>query len=121
MQKLFWALLLLSSIACEKKSNSTGAVKATPAPAEKAPTPSTEDTLLIGEVGSLTGPEAAFGISTRNGIDMAIEEANAAGGVNGKRLQVRVYDDRSMPEEAASAVTRLITQDKVKLILGEVA
>jgi branched-chain amino acid transport system substrate-binding protein len=52
---------------------------------------------------------------------MAIEEANAAGGVKGKKLAVRVYDDQSKPEEAASAVTRLITQDHVAAILGEVA
>ena len=81
----------------------------------------TGDTILIGEVGSLTGSEATFGISTRNGIELAINEVNAAGGVKGKKLEVRVYDDQSKPEEAANAVTRLINQDKVLLILGEVA
>jgi branched-chain amino acid transport system substrate-binding protein len=80
-----------------------------------------DDVILLGEVGSLTGSEAAFGISTRDGIAMAIDEANEAGGVKGKKLAVRVYDDQSKPEEAASAVTRLITQDKVLVILGEVA
>lgn len=85
-----------------------------------APKPA-DDVILLGEVGSLTGPEAAFGISTRDGIAMAIDEANEAGGVKGKKLAVRVYDDQSKPEEAASAATRLITQDKVLVILGEVA
>ena len=69
----------------------------------------------------MTGAEAAFGISTQRGIELALNEANASGGVKGKKLEVRVYDDQSKPEEAASAVTRLINQDKVKLILGEVA
>ena len=41
--------------------------------------------------------------------------------MKGKKLAVRVYDDQGKPEEAANAVTRLITQDKVLLILGEVA
>ena len=41
--------------------------------------------------------------------------------MKGKKLAVRVYDDQSKPEEAGNAATRLITQDKVKLILGEVA
>ena len=41
--------------------------------------------------------------------------------MKGKKLAVRVYDDQGKPEEAANAVTRLITQDKVVLILGEVA
>ncbi len=79
------------------------------------------DVVLIGEVGSLTGAEASFGISTRNGIELAVNQANAAGGVKGKKIAVRVYDDQSKPEEAANAATRLISQDRVKLILGEVA
>ncbi|MBX7115587.1 MAG: ABC transporter substrate-binding protein [Myxococcaceae bacterium] len=112
------AVLSLAFWGCEKK--------AAPAPAptkapEVAAAPAESDTILIGEVGSLTGSEAAFGISTKNGIALAVEEANAAGGVKGKKLEVRVYDDQSKPEEAANATTRLITQDKVKVVLGEVA
>lgn len=109
---------------CEKKTPSqTGTPEvhgAKPVEGVKAPEPK-KDVILIGEVGSLTGSEAAFGISTRQGIELAIEEANAQGGVKGKKVEVRVYDDQSKPEEAASAVTRLISQDQVKLILGEVA
>jgi branched-chain amino acid transport system substrate-binding protein len=93
-----------------------------PAPSAGAGGPAGNgDTVLIGEVGSLTGPEASFGISTRNGIDLAVSQANAQGGVKGKKIVVRVYDDQSKPEEAANAATRLISQDRVKLILGEVA
>jgi branched-chain amino acid transport system substrate-binding protein len=99
---------------CEKKS-------AAPAAATAAPAPQSGDTILIGEVFSLTGGEASFGISSRNGIEMAIKAANAAGGVKGKKLETRVYDDQSKPEEAANATTRLVNQDHVTLILGEVA
>jgi branched-chain amino acid transport system substrate-binding protein len=107
--------------ACEKKQTTE-----TPKPVEAKPAaveakPADSDVILLGEVGSLTGSEAAFGISTRNGIELAIDEANASGGVKGKKLAVRVYDDQSKPEEAASAATRLVTQDKVVAILGEVA
>ena len=112
------AVLSLAFLGCEKK------VAPAPAPTkapEVAAAPAESDTILIGEVGSLTGSEAAFGISTKNGIALAVEEANAAGGVKGKKLEVRVYDDQSKPEEAANATTRLITQDKVKVVLGEVA
>lgn len=77
--------------------------------------------ILIGEVGSLTGPEAEFGISTRNGIELAINEANGRGGVNGRRLALIVYDDQSKPEGAARATTRLVSRDHVSLILGEAA
>jgi branched-chain amino acid transport system substrate-binding protein len=83
------------------------------------------DVILLGEVGSLTGSEATFGKSTQAGIQMAIDEVNAAGGItlNGKAMKVavRVYDDQGKPEEAANAVSRLINQDKVVAILGEVA
>jgi branched-chain amino acid transport system substrate-binding protein len=118
------ALLFLAVAGCEKKP--TGEQPAAPSGTEAKPgaataKPQGDDVILIGEVGSLTGAEAAFGISTRNGVDIAVEEANEAGGVKGKKIAVRVYDDQSKPEEAASAATRLVTQDKVKLLLGEVA
>ncbi len=118
------AAFALFSAACEKKSQ--------PQPSGEAPggqaaqpgtagSPPSSDSLLLGVVTSLTGAQATFGVSTRNGVEMAIKEANEAGGVKGKKLSVRVFDDQSKPEEAAQAVTRLITQDKVVLILGEVA
>lgn len=81
----------------------------------------TSDVIKIGEVGTMTGSEATFGVSTHQGISLAIEQINAAGGVKGKKLQLVSLDDQGKPEEAATAVTRLITQDKVIAILGEVA
>src|SRR5277367_6332355 len=75
--------------------------------------------ILIGEYGSLTGSQATFGISTENGIQLALEEANAAGGVNGKTLKVIVFDDEGKPSEATLGVTKLITQDQVQVVLGE--
>lgn len=125
----FIAAAAVTLIGCEKKpAPATGGEQTgtTPQGATQdgtaaAPTPTTGDVILIGEVGSLTGAEATFGISTRNGIDLALKQENAEGGVKGKQVQVRVYDDQSKPEEAANAATRLITQDNVKLILGEVA
>jgi branched-chain amino acid transport system substrate-binding protein len=77
--------------------------------------------ILIGEFGSLTGTTATFGISSKNGIDMAIAEANAAGGVLGKQVRVKIEDDQGRPEEAQTVVTKLITSDQVVAVLGEVA
>ncbi len=77
--------------------------------------------ILIGEVVSLTGSEATFGISTRNAIEMAIKEVNQEGGIQGNPVRAIVLDDQSKPEEAATAITRLITQDKVIAVLGEIA
>ncbi|KPJ61040.1 MAG: hypothetical protein AMJ46_03465 [Latescibacteria bacterium DG_63] len=77
--------------------------------------------IRVGEFGSLTGTTATFGISTKNAIDLAIEEANAAGGIEGKLIKVIVEDDQSKPEEAATAVRKLIEQDRVVAVLGEVS
>jgi branched-chain amino acid transport system substrate-binding protein len=119
---LLTALTVLVA-ACEKKAQPAPSSEpaTTPAAASASGAPGTSDTLLLGQVGSLTGSEATFGISARNGIAMAVEEANAAGGVKGKKLAVRVYDSQGRPEEAAQAATRLITQDKVLVLLGEAA
>ncbi len=79
------------------------------------------DEIVIGHFGSITGSEATFGISTDRGIQLAIEEVNAAGGVNGKKVRLITYDDKGDPREAGSAVTRLVTRDQVTAVLGEVA
>jgi len=116
------AALALAVVACEKKTQPPPAPSVPTPPAEaKASPPAESDTILIGEVGSLTGSEATFGISARNGIELALNESNAAGGVKGKKVAVRVYDSQGKPEEAAQAVTRLIAQDKVAVIIGEAA
>src|SRR5688572_23504069 len=79
------------------------------------------DEIVIGEFGSLTGTTATFGQSTHNAVMLATEQLNAAGGVLGKKVKILVEDDQSKPEEAATAVTKLINQDRVVALLGEVA
>lgn len=90
------------------------------APGSQAPAPTT-DTILIGEYGSLTGSEATFGQSTHNGIMLAVDEFNAVGGLKGRKVAVKTYDDQGKSQEAGTVVTRLITEDKVVAVLGEVA
>ncbi len=129
------ATLALVLTGCEKKAQPAstdtdtskqaaqgqgGTAPATPPAANPTP-PAAADTILLGVATALTGGQATFGISTRNGVELAIKEANAAGGVKGKKLATRVYDTQGRPEEAAQAVTRLINQDKVVMILGDVA
>jgi branched-chain amino acid transport system substrate-binding protein len=82
---------------------------------------SNSNEILVGEFGSMTGSTATFGQSTHSGVMMAVEELNAAGGVLGKKVKILLEDDQSKPEEAATAVTKLVTQDKVVAVLGEVA
>jgi branched-chain amino acid transport system substrate-binding protein len=86
-----------------------------------AATNSTGD-VVIGMYGSLTGDGASFGQSSKEGTELAVEEVNNAGGVlGGRKFKLLVEDDQSKPEEASNAVTKLITQDKVIAVLGEVA
>lgn len=80
-----------------------------------------ENVILIGEYGSLTGSTATFGISTKNAIELYIDNVNASGGIGGTKLRVIVEDDQSKPEEAATAVNKLVDQDAVVAVLGEVA
>src|SRR5438309_6547681 len=75
----------------------------------------------IGEYGSMTGSQATFGISTDNGVKLAVKERNAAGGINGRQIHLIAYDDQGKQQEAVTAVTRLIQQDHVVAVLGEVA
>src|SRR5688500_11730158 len=79
------------------------------------------DKVRVGVFMSLTGSTANFGISSVNGIKMAADEVNAAGGINGKQIELLVQDDRSDAQEAATIVTKFVTQDQVHAVLGEVA
>jgi branched-chain amino acid transport system substrate-binding protein len=73
----------------------------------------------VGVYGALTGSEAAFGTSTVNGVRMAADEINAAGGINGRKIKLFIEDDQGRAEEAASVVTKLITSDNVLGLIGE--
>ncbi len=76
------------------------------------------DEIKIGVNYELSGQVASYGQSSVNGIMLAIEEINAAGGVNGKKLVPVQVDNKSDAAEAATLATRLITKDKVVAILG---
>ncbi|HEY0658827.1 MAG TPA: ABC transporter substrate-binding protein, partial [Pyrinomonadaceae bacterium] len=81
----------------------------------------TGNTIKVGVYGDLSGQTASFGQSTKNGIQLAVDEINAAGGVNGKQIQLIIEDDQGQPQQATTVVQKLINQDKVQAILGEVA
>ncbi len=98
---------LLAGFACERRGgvggdNDTGPIK-------------------VGYYGDLSGRTSNFGQSTKNGVMMAADEINRAGGINGRQIQILSEDDEGRPEKAATVVTKLIDQDKVIALLGEVA
>ncbi len=80
-----------------------------------------QDEIAVGEFASLTGGSASFGQSSHKGTALAIDEINAAGGVLGRKLRLITEDDQSAAGQPATIVRKLISQDKVVAILGEVA
>jgi branched-chain amino acid transport system substrate-binding protein len=76
------------------------------------------NTIKIGVITSLTGSNAAFGQAHKAGYTIALDELNAAGGINGKKIELDYYDDQSKPDQAVQGVSKLVDQDHVPLILG---
>lgn len=111
MRKIIFGLALACLVCgCTKKQASN-----------VSPGSSAGNEIVIGEYGSMTGGEATFGISTHKGIQLVVDETNAAGGIKGKKIRLISYDDQGKSDDAAAVVKRLITEDKVVAILGEVA
>ena len=81
---------------------------------------SAADPIKIGEFACLTGKDATFGQSQHKGIQLALEELNAAGGVLGRPIELITDDNQSKPGESATIAKKLISRDKVIAVLGEV-
>lgn len=79
-----------------------------------------EDTIKIGGIGCLTGPNAMYGIGVRNGIDLYVDEINAQGGIDGKLVEMIWEDDEGDPAKATNAYNKLVQNDGVVAILGAV-
>ncbi|MBP3772554.1 MAG: ABC transporter substrate-binding protein [Treponema sp.] len=75
-------------------------------------------TIKIGSVGPLSGQYAVYGGDCKNGIELAVNEINAAGGINGKQIELIAEDDEGAAEKSVSAYKKLVTKDGVKLIIG---
>ena len=79
--------------------------------------------IVVGEYGSLTGTTATFGQSTQNGVGLATDDlaSTSEGKIGGLKVRVVVEDDQGKAEEAATAVQKLVNQDRVIAVIGEVA
>lgn len=76
----------------------------------------------VGEYASLTGDKATFGIGSSNAAQLAADEVNAAGGIlNGKKIRIILEDDQSKAGQPATIVRKLISNDQVVAIIGEIA
>lgn len=88
-------------------------------PGREAQTAGTTGDIPVGVYGALTGDQASFGTSTVNGVKLAADEINAAGGVLGRKIRLVVEDDQGRADEAASVMTKLITSANVIAVIGE--
>jgi branched-chain amino acid transport system substrate-binding protein len=75
-------------------------------------------TFKIGTFGPFTGPAAGLGLEAKKGIEFAVAQFNAAGGINGKKVELVSYDDRGNRAEAVSVVRKMIENDGVQAIVG---
>jgi len=111
----FAGAISLAAVGCDNKGSGEaspqGTGSAAPAAAE----------WRVGGYFSLSGAETQFGIDSKEGIELAIEEVNKAGGVKGKPIKVLFEDTKTNPQEATNKVLQLIERDKVVALLGEVA
>lgn len=79
---------------------------------------SESNSIKVGGVAPLSGNVAVYGVECKNGIDLAVEEINAAGGINGKTVEFLCEDDEGSPDKTVNAFKKLITKDRVKYVIG---
>ena len=102
---LILSLLTLFILSCGKSSDTKG---------------SNGDVIKIGVIGPLTGEVAQYGVATIDGFKLKIDEINAAGGINGKKIELVIQDSKGDSQEAITIFKKIVSQDKVNLIVGEV-
>lgn len=78
------------------------------------------EAIHIASTAPLTGSAAAYGIETMNGVHLAVEEINAAGGIGGKPIKLTEYDDQCDPTPAATAANQIISDKAVVAVVGNV-
>ncbi len=82
-----------------------------------AATGSAHAQIKVGVAGPITGGSAAFGLQLKNGVEQAVADINAAGGINGQKIQLYVGDDRGDPKEGVSVANKFVA-DGVKFVIG---
>lgn len=79
-----------------------------------------KDPILIGYLPALTGPSSSTGIGINRGVQLAVQEINAAGGIDGRQIELIVRDTQSEPTKAVNGAAELIHAHKVSAVVGPV-
>lgn len=80
--------------------------------------PKGKKSVRFGGVAPLSGAVAVYGVECKNGIDLAVAEINAAGGINGQPLEFICEDDEGDPAKSVNAYKKLVTKDRVRIVIG---
>lgn len=100
------ATLVLSMVGCGKKAD------------PQTPGTTGGEEIIIGAIQDLSGGSSVSGVAMDRGAKLAVDEINAAGGINGKKIKYISYDTQGKPQEALNAYTRLTDQDKAVAVVG---
>lgn len=105
-------MLAASATGCAQGANTQSAAGSAAA--------ATGETIKIGGLAPLTGNVSVYGIATNNGIKLAVDSINKAGGVLGKQIEYVSYDEKGDAIEAVNAYNKLVQDDKVVALVGDV-
>lgn len=112
------AFMIFSLVACGEKSTDSAA--ATPEDGATETQTETGDEIIIGGLAPLTGDVSQYGVAVNNGVLLAVEDINAAGGVLGKQIKYIVEDEQGDPTQAINAYTKLYQSDNIIALVGDV-
>ena len=103
MKKLLLMMLLIIVfvVSCGKKVTNSNVIK-------------------IGVIAPLTGNYAQYGTAVKEGVELKVEAINKAGGINGKKIELVIADSKGDIQESVNAFKKMVSQDKVNLVIGEV-
>ncbi|MDN3015832.1 ABC transporter substrate-binding protein [Paenibacillus sp. BSR1-1] len=104
---VMFLVLAFLLVGCSAKNSSTGSSNS-----------ASGDTLRVGLQAPMTGDNAQYGQDMKNGVELAFKKINSEGGINGKKLELIVGDDKATPSEAVAVVNKMINNDRVKAIIG---
>lgn len=115
---VFLTVMLFASVLAGCSNQSQPAESTNGNGSEQEPSESKNDVIKIAYIGPLTGNLTLYGQTQQNSIKLAVEEVNAAGGINGAKVEVDWYDDKSDPKETVVIAGKVSDNDEYVCVFG---